>query len=98
MFRMFHSDVERDLQPQVMNTIEKKYKGNFDAWAAALFKSSILTDQARMNAFLAKPIVEGLGQGPRLPDLGKSCLNHYRNFLGSGLVRRQAEVWSVVTG
>jgi hypothetical protein len=38
MFRMFHSDVARDLQPQVMNTIEKKYKGNFDAWAAALFK------------------------------------------------------------
>ncbi|MBK6371272.1 MAG: S46 family peptidase [Flavobacteriales bacterium] len=84
MFRMFHSDVARDLQPQVMNTIEKKYKGNFDAWAAALFKSSILTDQARMNAFLAKPSLKVLDK-----DLGfqtsESCLNHYRNFLAPAL-------------
>ncbi|MBX2972065.1 MAG: S46 family peptidase [Flavobacteriales bacterium] len=81
MFRMIHSDVERDLQPDVMNTVEKKFKGNFDAWAAAMFKTSILTDQARLNAFLAKPTLKVLEK-----DLGfqaaESCLNHYRNFLG----------------
>ena len=81
MFRMFHADVERDLQPSVMETIEKKFKGNFDAWSAAIFKTSILTDRARLDAFLAKPTLKVLEK-----DLGfqasESCINHYRNFLG----------------
>jgi len=81
MFSLIHSDVERDLQPGIMTTIEKKYKGDFDAWAAAMFKTSILTDRTRLNAFLAKPTLKVLEK-----DLGfqasESCLNHYRNFLG----------------
>ena len=81
MFSLIHSDVERDLQPTVMASIEKKFKGDFDAWAAALFKTSVLTDRARLNAFLAKPTLKVLEK-----DLGfqaaESCLNHYRNFLG----------------
>ncbi|TXI77093.1 MAG: S46 family peptidase [Flavobacteriales bacterium] len=81
MFRMIHDDVERDLQPSVMTTVEKKFKGNFDAWSAAMFKTSFLTDRARLNAFLAAPTLKAMEK-----DLGfqtaESCLNHYRNFLG----------------
>ena len=58
MFRLIHDDVERDLQPSMMSTIEKKYKGDFDAWAKAMFSSSILTDKKRLDAFLAKPSAE----------------------------------------
>lgn len=84
MFRMMHSDVERDLQPGVMATVEKKFKGDFDAWSAAMFKTSFLTNQARLNAFLANPTLKAMEK-----DLGfqasESCLNHYRNFLAPAL-------------
>ncbi len=84
MFRMFHQDVARDLQPPVMKTVETKYKGDFDQWAKAFFASSILTDKARMAAFLAKPTLKAMEK-----DLGiqaaEGCLNHYRNFLGPAI-------------
>ncbi|MCB0781359.1 MAG: S46 family peptidase, partial [Flavobacteriales bacterium] len=84
MFRMMHEDVERDLQPSVMNTIEKKFKGDFDAWAAKLFSTSMLTDRTRLEAFLAKPNLKTMEK-----DLGiqtmESCLSHYRGILGPAL-------------
>jgi hypothetical protein len=81
MFSMIHSDVERDLQPGIMATIEKKYKGDFDAWARQVFATSMLVDRAKLDAFLAKPTLKVLDK-----DMGfqaaESCLNHFRNVLG----------------
>ncbi len=91
MFRMIHEDVERDLQPPVMTTIEKKFKGNFDAWARAMFSTSILTDKKRLDAFLAKPTLKALEK-----DLGfqaaEGCLNHYRNILGPAIDASQQDL------
>ncbi len=91
MFRMIHDDVERDLQPDVMSTIEKKYKSNFDAWARALFSTSILTDRKKLDAFLAKPTLKVMEK-----DLGiqamVSCLNHYRNVIGPAVDATQADL------
>jgi hypothetical protein len=58
MFRMIHEDVDPALQPGVMKTIQSKYKGDFEAWAKALFSTSILTDRKRLDAFLAKPTLK----------------------------------------
>jgi hypothetical protein len=81
MFALLRSDVERDLQPGVVSTIEKKFKGNTEAWAKAVFATSLLTDKKRLEAFLAKPTLKALQK-----DLGfqaaESCLNHWRNVIG----------------
>ncbi|MBL0128288.1 MAG: S46 family peptidase [Flavobacteriales bacterium] len=91
MFRMIHDDVQRELQPDVMSTIEKKYKSNFDAWARAVFASSMLTDRKKLDAFLAKPTLKALQK-----DLGfqaaESCLNHWRNVIGPGVDAGQADL------
>jgi hypothetical protein len=91
MFRMIHEDVERDLQPSVMTTIEKKYKGDFNAWAKAVFSSSMLTDRKKLDAFLAKPSAKAMDK-----DLGfqasESCLNHYRNIIGPAIEASQADL------
>ena len=83
MFRLIARDVDADLQPGVIATIRKKYKGDFDTWARAVFNSSILVDQKRMDAFLAKPSLKVLEK-----DLGmqaaENCINHFRNVLGPG--------------
>jgi len=91
MFRLIHSDVERDLQPNVMATIEKKYKGDFDAWAEALFEKSFLTNRAKLDAFLAKPTAKAMDK-----DLGfqasESALNHYRNIIGPAVAASEGDL------
>jgi hypothetical protein len=91
MFAMIHSDVERGLQPDIMNTIEKKYKGDFDAWAKATFATSILTDRKRLDAFLAKPSFKVMEK-----DMGMqtmiSCLNTYRGQIGPAISASQVKI------
>jgi hypothetical protein len=85
MFRMLMSDVEADLLPDVFaNTIRKKYKGNVEAWARAVFSTSMLVDRKKLDAFLANPTLKAMEK-----DLGvqvaESCINHYRNVLGPAM-------------
>ena len=91
MFEMIYKDVERGLQPNIMNTIEKKYKGDFNAWAKALFSTSILTDRKRLDAFLAKPSFKAMDK-----DMGVqamlSCLNTYSGTLGPALEASQVKI------
>lgn len=79
MFRMMHNDLDPAQQPDVINTVTKKYKGDFDKWAEAMFRTSILTDSTRLMAFLAKPSLKVLQK-----DLGmqtmESTLNAYRSL------------------
>lgn len=77
MFEMIHNDVPRDQQPDIMAFVEKKYKGNFDAWAKDVFESSILTDRARLDAFLAKPNKKVLAKDMGMA-ITNSCIKAYR--------------------
>ena len=91
MFRMIHDDVAADMQPEIMATIQKKYKGDFEAWAKAMFASSMLTDRKKLDAFLAKPTLKALQK-----DMGftaaESCLNHYRNVIGPAVDASQGDL------
>ncbi|HMN06532.1 MAG TPA: S46 family peptidase [Flavobacteriales bacterium] len=84
MFRMIYNDVDPAQQPDVINTVTKKFKGDFDKWAEVMFKTSILTDSTRLMAFLNKPNLKVLQK-----DLGmetmESSLNTYRNVLGPAI-------------
>ncbi|MEI8201924.1 MAG: S46 family peptidase [Bacteroidota bacterium] len=60
MFKMSAEKLEATFQPSIMKTIAKKYKNNFDAYAAEVFKSSIFTDKTKLDAFLAKPSYKAL--------------------------------------
>ncbi len=91
MFEMIHKDVERGLQPDIMNTIEKKYKGDFNAWAKAMFATSILTDRKRLDAFLAKPSIKVMDKDMGIQTM-LSCLNNYRGALGPALEASQVKI------
>lgn len=91
MFRMIQQDVDPAQQPEVIQTVMRKYKGDFDKWAAAMFRTSVLTDSTRLMAFLAKPSLKVLEK-----DLGmqamESCLNHYRDELGPAIEQAQVKI------
>lgn len=91
MFEMIHTDVERSQQPDIMTEIEKKYKGDFKAWAAAMFKTSILTDRKKLDAFLAKPTAKVLDKDMGMRTM-MSCIGVYRGALGPAIQGAQVKV------
>lgn len=91
MFRLIGEDVEKDLQPSVIRTIESKYKGNYDLWAKTVFSTSILTDRKRLDAFLAKPSLKVMEKDMGIQTM-ESCLNHFRAFLGPAIGASEADI------
>ncbi|MBK9146676.1 MAG: S46 family peptidase [Flavobacteriales bacterium] len=91
MFNLIRNDVEQDLQPSVMASINKKFKGNSESWAKSVFATSFLADQARLEAFLAKPSLKAMQK-----DLGwqasESCLNHWRNIIGPAMASTETDI------
>jgi hypothetical protein len=91
MFRMMNEEVPADLLPDVIKTVRTKYKSNFDAWAKALFNTSILTDRKRLDAFLAKPSLKVLEKDMGM-QLMQSCLDHYRGKLGPAVGASESDI------
>jgi hypothetical protein len=92
MFRLIGTDVDPALQPSVIkDVIQKKFKGDYDAWAAAMFKTSILCDSAKLSKFLAKPSAKIMEK-----DLGfqaaKSSLELYQGTLGPAIGAAQLKI------
>ncbi len=54
--KMLYDYVPKEKQPDIFETlIMKKYKGDFDAFAADVFEKSIFATKEKFDAFLAKP-------------------------------------------
>ncbi|MDQ3191639.1 MAG: S46 family peptidase, partial [Bacteroidota bacterium] len=77
MFAYFSSDIAKDLQPDIFNTIESKYKGDFKKYAEDLFSKSIFADQEKLNKFLDKPSAKIIDKDPAMIAL-KSVFTNYQ--------------------
>jgi len=64
LMKMYYNDVPKDQHPSVFAEVDKKYKGDFEAWGTAVYAKSIFVDEARMNAFLDKPSYKVLSADP----------------------------------
>ncbi len=59
MLEMFYRNVPEHQQPELLKNIGKKYKGNFEKYAAYAFRKTLFTDMDKLMAALRK-------QDPRL--------------------------------
>jgi hypothetical protein len=64
MLELYHKDVEVKYQPGLLAEIDKKYKGNFTAYASMIFDRSLFASQERVNAFLKNPSLKTLQKDP----------------------------------
>ncbi len=60
MLKLYHDDISSEYYPEIYNTIEKKFKNNFNAFSKVVFQKSIFTSEERFNAFLANPKLKTL--------------------------------------
>jgi hypothetical protein len=60
MLELYRQDISSEYHPEIYNIIEKKYKGNTEAFANDMFKKSVFTSKERFEAFLKKPKLKSL--------------------------------------
>ena len=81
MLKMYSDNVAEEWHPEVIKMINKKYKGNYDKFAKEVSEKSIFTDQARFDAFLAKPDMKKLEKDPGYV-MGNSLFETYQKLGG----------------
>jgi len=64
MLQLFSQDVQVKNQPKLLTELNRKYKGDFSAYAHKLFRESIFTSKEKIDAFLMKPSFKVLHKDP----------------------------------
>jgi hypothetical protein len=64
LYKMYADDVPQEQWPDFFKEINKKYKGDFDTFAAEVFEKSIFSSEDKVNAFLDKPNAKKLAKDP----------------------------------
>lgn len=55
MLKLYYADVPKDQLPSIFKLIEKDYNNNFDAFADAVYTTSVFATQEAANKFIDKP-------------------------------------------
>jgi hypothetical protein len=64
MFEEYHKRIPARNLPDIFQTIEKRYKNDFERFAADAFKRSIFSSAEKLNKFLDKPSAKVLERDP----------------------------------
>jgi hypothetical protein len=79
MIKLYMSDVPAKYHPDFFAEIKGKFKGDVDKYVDDMFARSVFADQARLNAFLAKPNLKILEKDPAY--LASVSINKVNNEL-----------------
>lgn len=60
LLEMFRTDLPVNQHPEIFSLIDKKFKGNIQAFVEEMFEKSIFCTEANFNAFLEKPSLKKL--------------------------------------
>ncbi len=66
MTEMYYNNVPKNMQPEILTKLVKKYKGNFKDIASYVFSQSVFSSQSKITAFLNNPKLKVLTKDPAL--------------------------------
>jgi len=65
MMKLYRADVPAKFLPDFYtNVVDKKFKGDIDRFVDDLFAKSVFASEAKLNAFLAKPVLKTIESDP----------------------------------
>lgn len=64
LFQIYSDRVDPDLHPEIIDLVNKKYKGDYNKFASELQSKSVFMDEAVFNAFLEKPDCKKMDKDP----------------------------------
>jgi len=78
--KIYVENVDSRYYPEFVKTIKGKYKGNYENWAAYIFKNSILGKEEKVNEFLENPKLSVLTNDPAIK-ISKQITNSFKIVL-----------------
>lgn len=79
MMKMYHENVPLDQQPAYLLKMDKKFKGNYNAYADYVFSKSIFSTKTKVEAFLTKPNKKVLANDPAFEAIN-AFMTNYRSI------------------
>ncbi len=79
MLRYFYKETPNELHPDIFSFIEKKFKNDFDKYAAYVFEKSIFASEEKFSKFLDKPKAKTIENDPALVAMN-SIFTAFRNL------------------
>ncbi len=79
--KLYAEEIDAKYHPTFYETVNKKFKGNYEKYANTIFSKSIFSSQERFNAFLAKPSLKTLNKDLAF-QAGVSTIETYRSIAG----------------
>jgi len=67
MLQLYYDNVPKQMQPAYLENIHKKFKGNFEAYAKAVFSKTIFGSKQKVDLFLSNPKLKTLQKDPVWP-------------------------------
>jgi hypothetical protein len=65
MLKLYRNDMPAKFHPDFyVNIVDKKFKGSIDKYVDDLFARSVFSNEAKLNAFLEKPVLKTLENDP----------------------------------
>lgn len=80
MMQLYYKDVPANQQPEALKKIADKYKGNFDAYAADVFKKSTFVSESSVNALLNSPKAKTILKDPAF-ELVRAFIASYNEMM-----------------
>ncbi|MBC7451521.1 MAG: S46 family peptidase, partial [Cytophagales bacterium] len=96
LLSMYYADIDPALHPSIFRTVEKKYKKDFNKYAAAVFSKSMFANKALFDAFIILPTAAALQKDPGFICM-ISILNDNNTLLGPALNDVQTRLKSANT-
>jgi len=84
LLKMYYDDIDKGLHPEIFKVVEKKYKGDFNKYAAMVFSKSMFANKALFDAFMTNPTSAALEKDPGFACMS-SILNDFRGNVGPAL-------------
>ncbi|MCK9451487.1 MAG: S46 family peptidase [Bacteroidales bacterium] len=80
MMEMYYTNIPASQQPEALKEIYKKYKGDFAAYAAEVFKKSNFTSEAKVRSLLDNPKAKTITKDPAF-ELVRPFIDAYNGMM-----------------
>lgn len=81
LLSMYYSQVPKNQHPGLFAEIEKKYKGDFSLYAAAVYKTTLFADSSKFYSFLNNPTHKKLLKDPGFQAMSSLLDNYFSSLL-----------------
>ena len=93
LLKMYHNNISEKYYPSVFEKIKKKFKNDFNAYAAYVYNKSVFTTPEKLNAFLDNPKLKTLEKDPVI-----IASNSFNEVFGSLMAGYRSNTINIRTG